>query len=315
MSQPALKSDFIAAFLAALAVTPTAGQTASIDQLSDDLAAAIFDNFGTPMTFSIDFPASSALLYYYINWPVPVSIDLDAAALTNVTTVAFAKNGTTVTGTTVFSEGDKLEVLITRAGAADASVELTAAPTGGNITRVTPDFVYPNGWTDIQNMTLRPDIFCDHDTALQGNYTGSTSYDRWAIAGNNEWSGPRIIEFQVNCPNTGVGINTETGGISSPAQQYQRYEFGFLVQAAAFQVRELGFLYGGSVAMADAIGLWYRIDYGGANMIRYYYSIDNRQNWTHHYDSGRAYNPATVCRMDIGTSIDGGIGPTIHFYG
>lgn len=311
MSLAALKSDLIAAFTAALAVTPTAGQTASIDTLSDDLANAIIDNVITPMTITLDYPAASALSYTLPYFPVPALLQLGTATLTNVASVAYYKNSVLVSGSTTVAEGDSLEAVITRTGAGDASIVITLELTGGNTTRTTPEYTTVSGWASNNNITLAPSLYRTRGDTFFGNITGSTNYDRWAVS-VDEWTGPKVVIFRPKSPNTGFGINTETGSISAPTNQYTRFEFGFLVAYDRFTVRELSISVAGTTTIADAVTLWYKIDYGGASSIRYYYSEDAGATWTLIHTSARTYNAATVCRIDIGLGLDGGESPEIR---
>jgi hypothetical protein len=314
MSEIQLSDDFEAAFLAALAVSPTAGQSTAIETLADSFAAAIFDNVTSPMTVTLNYPDASALSYEVSAWPVPASLDLAGATLTNVATVIYYKNGSAVTGTTVVGEGDKVRVDITKTTAAAASVVLAFVLTGGNITRTTADYVRPNGWTDTQNITLQPALFRFRGDSFISDYITGVDYNRWAIGGNNEWTGAKIIEFKPGGPYTAFGINTETGGISAPTNQYTRFEFGFLVAFSLFTVRELGGSVAGTQSFTNSVGFWYKIDYGGSSSIRYYYSDDEKATWNLVHTSARTYNAATVCRVDIGIGLDGIQSPEVLIY-
>lgn len=257
-------------------------------------------------TLAMAFGATSADTYEYARLGFAGEVDLNAAQLVNVATVAFYLNGALVTGIQTVTFGDNLRTIITRTTAGQSGVSLAIVPEDAMQSIAVPTTQWAT-WQDLTGLSLDPNEYEDSKNGLVP-LTGTDGVFQHSARSVELVSGPGWMEFQPTTYNVFYGLNYQGGSPTFPASHFSRMREALFITGNAATIYRNGSPQGSFVSGAGNFAKKYRIRDTGSSIV-YEYSNDRGATWLGSLSSPQSYlsQPwqADVCGQFLNAPIRG----------
>lgn len=256
-------------------------------------------------TATVNFGASSQDVAFF---RVEAGMELTSAALTNVSSYIFYKNGSVQTLPETLAQGDRVYIELTRTTPGTASsIEFTASGIANAITYAAKDYFYTRAWRYKENMTEIPDYLIDTDMVIEGdgilgNYL-TNAISTSTLSGEFDILIPPSHSYGGGDVRSLHGLNDGTVA-DNVTNRYPRQRYGIFHDSTnRLSIYELGTSVA-TVTNSDVGQWWFKIEGrntgGTTGEIKYYYSVDDKSTWTLVHTSTDNYDTSTdVFEYDI----------------
>lgn len=248
-------------------------------------------------TFS--FGASSSITYEIPRFGFDCTVDLDDYGSTNLDSVDFSINGSSVGGVQTIHAGDAFLMVISRLAAGIATITLTFNPINDTETISTPDGYYVT-WTNLVNMSVDSTTYLASIRALVAAVNGTDLFDKGAHSLQN-FAGQFSVEIDALTFGSVFGISLDNS--SAPNLVRAKYSWYCAGNGLLQVFANGGFIDAFFVPRNNAMIYGLRIVDTGTS-IEFWYKPPSGV-WTLQTTTTSGYSGGTIYYASIVSSVDG----------